>query len=108
MKQRKRTWIKLAIAALAILALAVVMSVTKPSEEKYNIWVLEKVSDKAPSNPFIGLGLSLFGERLINEGTTMTDYGVVRVFQTEIMGQRIKVVGGLGTFVPLGNPDNVQ
>lgn len=108
MKQRKQTWIKLAIALLTILALAVVMSVTKPSEEKYNSWVLEKVSDKPPSNPFKGLGLSLFGERLISEGTTMTDYGVVRLFQTEIMGQRIKVVGVLGTFIPLGKPDNVQ
>lgn len=108
MKQRKRTWIKLAIPLLTILALVVVMSISKPTEKKYNSWVLEKVSDKAPSNPYIGLGLSLFGERLISEGTTMTDYGVVRLFQTEIMGQRIKVVGVLGIFIPLGKPDNVQ
>ncbi|MEK4326316.1 hypothetical protein MKZ24_09980 [Paenibacillus sp. FSL R7-0297] len=101
-KQAKKM---LVYAAAAILVLCGVMSATKPSEERYKSWVLDKVSERASgANPLMGLGLSLFGERMINEGTVVSDYGIVRVFETEFKGKRIKVLGGLGMFVPLGKP----
>ncbi|MBB6673596.1 hypothetical protein [Cohnella nanjingensis] len=103
---KKKTLKKLVIAVMAILVLAVVMSVTKPSVERYNRWALDLVSKRSdPKNPLMGLGLSIFGEGMIDKGTTVSDYGVVRVFHTEILGKRIKVVGILGTFIPMGKPE---
>jgi hypothetical protein len=45
---------------------------------------------------------------MIDEGTTVSDYGVVRVFHTEVLGKRIKVMGILGIFIPLGKPETVK
>jgi hypothetical protein len=106
---KKKTLKKLVIAVIAILILGVVMSVTKPSGERYNRWALDQVSKgSSQKNPLMGLGLSIFGERMIDKGTTVSDYGVVRVFHTEVLGKRIKVMGILGIFIPLGKPETVK
>jgi hypothetical protein len=106
---KKKTLKKLVIAVVAILVLVVVMSVTKPSGEKYNRWALDQVSKGSyQKNPLLGLGLSLFGEGMIDKGTTVSDYGVIRVFHTKVMGRRINVMGILGIFIPLGKPETVK
>ncbi|MDG0813486.1 hypothetical protein [Cohnella rhizosphaerae] len=97
------------IVVVAVLALAVGMAASKPSEAKYKRWALNQVSRKAEhKSVLMGLGISLFGARMIDEGTTMTDYGLFRVFETEIQGKRLKVAGALGMLIPLGKPEKTE
>lgn len=106
MRNKRRLKKGLILFATVVIVLASVMSVTKPSKERYTRWALEKVSQRAEKkNPMMGLGLSLFGQRMIEEGTTVSDYGVIRLFKTEFQGKEIKVVGILGMLIPVGKRD---
>ncbi|ULO06244.1 hypothetical protein H1230_24960 [Paenibacillus sp. 19GGS1-52] len=94
------------VSATVLLGLSILLYTTKPTQEKYEQWVMEKVASRSAGQDSLkSLGLALFGEQMIRKGTTASDYGVARIFHTEFQGRSIKAIGILGMVIPLGKPE---
>ncbi len=88
-----------------IVILLMVMVVTKPSEDQYIDWVVDKAGEQlAGDNPFIGAGIELIGPNIIRNHTTEKDYFIYKEYKTEMLGKKVKVIGIFHTFIPISKP----
>ncbi|WP_168122831.1 DUF4359 domain-containing protein [Paenibacillus sp. HB172176] len=96
---------KLAILLTCVVVLLALMFFTKPGMDQYQEWVQEKVvSRMAEKKPAMAMLLTLFGDQWITENTQESDYLIANVFETELMGRKLKVLGVFGFFIPIGKP----
>ncbi|MGD7045837.1 hypothetical protein [Jeotgalibacillus proteolyticus] len=95
-----KKWI--AISGVLIIALLVIMFITKPSEEKYNAWLIENISTRLDEqSPMAAMGISLFGEQIIESNTVVEDYMIFNTFETKFQEREMKFIGVFNMFIPL-------
>lgn len=101
---------KISIILIIVVVIALGMFLSKPSKAQYTSWVTNKLSQRlGQQNPMLEKGFLLFGgERLIEANTKSSDYGVVVVYETELRGQNVKVLGLFSTFIPIGKSGHLQ
>ncbi|MDG5473150.1 DUF4359 domain-containing protein [Jeotgalibacillus sp. ET6] len=95
-----KKWI--AITGILLIALLVIMFITKPSEERYNAWLIENISNRLDEqSPMAAMGISLFGEQLIENNTEVEDYVIFNTFETKFQEREMKFIGVFNVFIPL-------
>lgn len=88
------------------------LALTKPTMASYVDWTmnimrqdLQQESTDVLTSTINGLGLKWFGPTLIESSTTVRNYCVYDVFETNIDGRSIKVLGIFNQFIPLETTD---
>ncbi|TMU87215.1 hypothetical protein FGG79_03515 [Bacillus sp. BHET2] len=95
-----KKWMVLSI--VSIVALSGIMFVTKPSQDQYTAWLKEHITERMEGqSSMITVGISLFGEQMIENHTEVKDYLVFNTFETDFRGKELKFVGVFHTFIPL-------
>ncbi len=90
------------IILCSVIVLSAIMYMTKPSQDDYTAWLLENMSDRMEGqSPMMSMGLSLFGEQMIENRTEVNDYLLFNTFKTEFRGKELKFIGVFHTFIPL-------
>ncbi|KUP03952.1 hypothetical protein Q73_16605 [Bacillus coahuilensis m2-6] len=90
------------IVGSLVLILLVSMYLTKPTEDRYTLWVLGVMSERIGSDqPLEELALEMFGEQLVNTNTEHADYLFFTVHSTEFKGKEMKFIGIFNTFLPI-------
>ncbi len=74
-----------------------------PSENTYATWLVTQESQRLHTQVAKGV-VHLVGPLVVNQSTTVQNYGVCTVFTTDIFGQSVMVLGAFQTFVPLHIP----
>jgi len=76
---------------------------TNPSKPTYVNWAKEQVIQQSDNN-IIAKGLvSIAGDTLINNNTTSDNMIFFSIYETNIFGKKVKVLGILGNFYPVEN-----
>ncbi|MCA1063725.1 hypothetical protein LCL98_09780 [Rossellomorea aquimaris] len=95
-----KKWI---VSAAVMVALMSSMYMTKPTEDMYAEWLLEKMSERMGVNqPLENETLKALGEKMIISNSEYTEYVFFTVHTTEFMGKDMKFVGVFRVFVPVG------
>ncbi|WP_113928792.1 hypothetical protein [Bacillus sp. P14.5] len=95
-----KKWIIIAVIVLVILL--GIMYATKPSQERYNAWLIETISNRMEGeSSMMSLGISLFGEQLIENNTETNDYIIFNTYETKFQGKELKFIGMFNIFIPL-------
>lgn len=95
---------RILLSCVVLLMVLTLMIFTKPGVDRYQEWVQDKVSGRmAEKQPRLAMALSLFGDQLIKENTTESDLLIAKVFETEWMGRKLKVIGVFGFFIPISD-----
>ncbi|MCA1060403.1 DUF4359 domain-containing protein [Rossellomorea aquimaris] len=94
-----KKWI---ILLCSFVILSAVMFETKPSQDHYTDWLLENISYRMEGeSPLMTMGISLFGEQMVENHTEVNDYLLFNTFKTEFRGKELKFIGVFHTFIPL-------
>ncbi|UOF89974.1 DUF4359 domain-containing protein [Fodinisporobacter ferrooxydans] len=83
-----------------IFGILILLAITNPAKTEYVSWIKEKAMEK--SNSMLQKGLvSLLGDKMFENATKTQNYGVFTIFETDLEGSRVQVLGIFHNFIPL-------
>lgn len=97
--------IKGAMWALILFVLLILLIRTNPSKRSYVTYAKEQVLKQVGSNSVIASLISVLGQPLIKSATTVDDYAVCSIFTTKMLGNEVRTIGILKTFIPISRSE---
>jgi len=95
---------KVILVLILLILFIFVLVLTNPTQEDYNSWVNEKVTQelKVESNGMVGKVTSKLTDLIVNSVSERHNYYIFSIYETNIADQKLsKTLGILKTFIKL-------
>ena len=87
------------LSFLILVALGFCLVAMNPDKEDFVSWTRDRLAGDSP-NALTRVGAAL-GAPALGAATTMRDYTVCSIYETNVLGKKRTTLGILGTFIPL-------